>query len=274
MSSQDHPVADGLDRWTIGAIAVVAYCLANVIHEGGGHGGACLLVGGRPVTLNAIFFECDTDGLPRFAARVVSAGGSILNVIVAAGLLAITRFWQRPPSSIRFFLWLLTALNLLTAFGYLMFSGLAGFGDWAAVIDGLPGVPILRVAEVVVGCVLYFYVTAELLWRGLVPFLGADPAQRVQRAKMLTVFPYFVGGLTYVAAGVLNPYGMKLVLLSAAAASFGGTSLLVWFFRKRAAKATSGDWGSLGIAKSVGWLLAAAVVLAVFIGVLGKGVSL
>src|SRR5437016_840938 len=30
------------DRVTVGAIAIVAYCLANVIHEGIGHGGACL----------------------------------------------------------------------------------------------------------------------------------------------------------------------------------------------------------------------------------------
>ena len=30
-----------LDRWTVGAIAVIAYAVGNVVHEGLGHGGAC-----------------------------------------------------------------------------------------------------------------------------------------------------------------------------------------------------------------------------------------
>jgi len=31
-----------VDRPTLAAIAVVAFALANVVHEGVGHGGACL----------------------------------------------------------------------------------------------------------------------------------------------------------------------------------------------------------------------------------------
>lgn len=32
-------VRHGLDLWTVGAIAMLAYLLANVAHEGLGHGG-------------------------------------------------------------------------------------------------------------------------------------------------------------------------------------------------------------------------------------------
>jgi len=36
-------------------MAVLAWTIANVVHEGLGHGGACLLLGARPTMFNAIF---------------------------------------------------------------------------------------------------------------------------------------------------------------------------------------------------------------------------
>jgi hypothetical protein len=41
----------GPDIPTLVAIAVVAYAVANVVHEGLGHSGTCVLVGGRPIVL-------------------------------------------------------------------------------------------------------------------------------------------------------------------------------------------------------------------------------
>jgi len=131
------PESSALDRWTVAAIAVVAYAVGNVVHEGLGHGGACVLVGGRPQELNAIFFECSVDGLPPSAGRWLAAGGSIANLIVAAlawvTLRALPRDWGR----VRHFAWLLLAVDVLQPFGYLLFSGLGGLGDWAVVVEGM-----------------------------------------------------------------------------------------------------------------------------------------
>src|SRR5262249_25515483 len=150
---------------------------------------------------------------------------------------------------------------------------IGGFGDWAAVIAGLQGTSALRVGEAALGGVLYFIVAPRLLWVGLVPFLGADQRARVARARALTVQPYLVGGGTYVAAGVFNPMGMKLVILSAAAASFGATSLLAWYFTKRAERMDLGeaDVTALDIPRSPMWIAIAAAMLALFVGVLGPG---
>src|SRR5215472_6579920 len=105
--SMASPESSALDRWTVAAIAVVAYAVGNVVHEGLGHGGACVLVGGRPLELNAIFFECSMDGLPPSARRWLAAGGSIANLIVAAlawiALRTLPRDWGRA----RHFAWLL-----------------------------------------------------------------------------------------------------------------------------------------------------------------------
>ena len=60
------------------------------------------------------------------------------------------------------------------------------------------------------------------------PLIGTDLPQRRQRAVRLTVFPYLAGGTLSCIAGLFNPVGMLLVAISAAAASFGGTSGLAW----------------------------------------------
>jgi hypothetical protein len=67
------------DNLTIIAIAIVVTVIADVLHEGAGLGGACLLTGGHPLGLSTVHFECDSEG------RLVAAGGTVVNLI--AGLL-------------------------------------------------------------------------------------------------------------------------------------------------------------------------------------------
>jgi len=262
-----------LDPWTLGGIAVVAYALGNLVHEGLGHGGACLLVGGRPETLNAVFFSCDVEGLPASAERWLAAGGSIANLIVAGLAFLALRLLPQHRGPVRDFAWLTLALGLLMPFGYLLFSGLGGIGDWVVVIRGLRPVLLWRTLLAAAGAVLYFWLSPRILMPLLDPFLGAG-AERVPRARRLTLLPYLVGGATFLAAGALNPHGAHLVLISAAAASFGGTSLLAWYPPLFAAR-VPGSSGAppLGVPRSWAWISAAAVTLAIFVGWLGPGID-
>jgi hypothetical protein len=262
-----------LDRPTIVAIAVLAYSLANVVHEGLGHGGACLLLGARPTMFNAIFFNYDESTASDTVQRLISAAGSIVNVIVGLALIALLRSRAQLPSGSRYFLWLFTAVNLLTAFGYLLYSGIGGIGDWARVIQGAEPAIVFRLAMSAVGAVLYFVVAPRLLMPALDPFLGVDPGERTRRAKLLMLLPYFIGAATLIAAGILNPLGMQIVLISAAAASLGGTSLLAWYHRRPRHPSALAQEPPLGIARGWGWIAAAAVGLGIFVFVLGPGIG-
>jgi hypothetical protein len=110
--------SDGLpgarDLATIIAISIVAFAIANFLHEGAGHSGACLLTGGHAKALSSVHFDCSRD------SRFVSAGGTLVNVI--AGLLC----WIAPiPTAcerLKYFVWLLMTANLLQAGGYFLFS--------------------------------------------------------------------------------------------------------------------------------------------------------
>lgn len=256
----------------LGSIAVVVYALANVAHEGS-HGIACVLVGGKPLAFSATYFECDKDAVAESLLRWIPAAGSITNVLLAAlAWFALGRF-KGTPSNAKYFWWLFFTVNALQAAGYWMFSGLGNVGDWSHVIDGLEPRWIWRVLLAVVGSLAYVMVIrVSLLQLGAFVMPGEAV---VSQARRLALIPYLTGGVLYVAAGLLNPLSWKLVLISAAAASFGGTSALAWMFRlgrqpQRVAPSASEAFAP-GI--SVPWMAAALVIAAIFIGVLGPAIS-
>ena len=216
-------VAATADLWTVIAIAIVAYVFASIIHEGVGHGGACLLTGGRPLALSSVHFECDEEG------RIVAAGGTIANLVAGLGFWVASRKASRAVR-LRYFLWLSMTINLLQAGGYFLFSGVGNIGDWAVVIQGLQPSWLWRIGLIILGvCSYLLFIWIALL--ELRPFLGQMEPERLQRAKKLTLVPYLAGGILSCVAGLFNPVGMILVAISAAAASFGGTSGLAWMWQ-------------------------------------------
>lgn len=257
--------ARGRDLATIIAISIVAFATANLLHEGLGHGGACVLSGGHPRVLSTVHFECDRD------SRFISAGGTLVNLI--AGLMSwLALRWTNPTrQTLRYFLWLLMTINLLGAAGYFLFSGVGNFGDWADVIQGFNPAWFWRTALTLVGAVSYTLV----VWLSLLElrtFLGERDWRR-GGAKDLTIVPYITGGLLYTVAGMFNPVGLILVAVSAAASSFGGSSGMAWMTQCVGTKLVPRISGHpFTLPRSRVWLLAAFITAAVFIAVLGRGV--
>jgi hypothetical protein len=259
--------ASTIDIWTVVAIAAVGYVCAGILHEGIGHGGACVLTGGKPVAISTVHFECDREG------RLVAAGGTIVNF--AAGLVC----WLglrivSHATRLRYFLWLSMTINFLQAGGYFLFSGVGNIGDWAVVIQGFQPAWFWRAGLTMLGFGSYLI----FVWIALLemrPFLGQAEPERLQRAKKLTLVPYFTGGILSCVAGLLNPVGMILVAISAAAASFGGTSGLAWMwqmFRGNRIPRTAFEMPPLS--RSHGWMITAGIMGVLFIFVLGPGLKL
>jgi len=232
---------------TVIAIAIVVYAVTNMIHEGLGHGGACLLLGGRAKELSSLHFSFYEGSLSAAQSKIVSAAGCIANAVAAlVGMIAFRR-WRT------WAWWLFTAINLMMPAGYLLFSGVLKVGDWVNVCRDLPQ-GIWRPALAVTGAALYFLVV-----RFSARLLG-EPASR------LATIAYVTGGLLYCISGLFNPHGPLLIAISAAAASFGGTSGLMWFdefVKERPAQVV--------VQRSNAWLAIAAVTAVVFVAVLGPG---
>lgn len=71
---------------TVLAIGVVSFAAVTVIHEAGGHGLACLLVGGKALAVSSTELRC--DGPEDGARLVVTAAGSIANIVVGLAAMA------------------------------------------------------------------------------------------------------------------------------------------------------------------------------------------
>jgi hypothetical protein len=254
------------DLLTAIAIGLVAYIAADVLHEGVGHGGACLLSGGKPMVLSTVHFECSRD------TRLVLAGGTLANLGAACVFWALLRAARRAAGAWRYFLWMAMTINLLQAGGYFLFSGVGGIGDWAEFVKGLEPAWAWRVGLTVLGVVSY----AAFVWFALLemrPLIGSGREERAHRAARLTVFPYLAGGTLSCIAGLFNPVGMVLVAISAAAASFGGTSGLAWmaqWLKGGMIPIRTAD-APAGIARSWIWIAASGILAAVFVFVLGPG---
>lgn len=257
---------DYSDFWTVVAIAVVTTVIGDVIHEGVGHGGACLLTGGHPLALSTVHFECAGEG------KLVAAGGTIANLIAGFIFWVASRAATR-STRLRYFFWLAMTTNLYVAGGYFLFSGIANIGDWAEVIAGYHPAWVWRVLLTLAGVVTYLF----FMWISLLemrPFLGRDRVERLRRATRLTHVPYYTTGILSCIAGALNPVGPILIVISAAAASFGGGSGLAWMDEwLKGSLIPVSDFEMPPFKRSVPWIATAAILAVIFVLVLGPGLK-
>src|SRR5579872_845280 len=256
------------DALTLAAVGIVAFVVADVVHEALGHGLATLAVGGQPVLLTTSYFSSSGSW-----SRWIPAAGGIANLIVGSLFLVALRLLRPVSPHVRYFLVLGVAFNLLFAMAYPIYSGIAGFGDWAAVISGLSPAWLWRVLLVVISVVSY-YLSLLLLAVEMRPFCGSDNPEALARLRRITLIPFLWALSAACLAGALNPRGWTNILTAAApaaAAAFGLTQL-DHFSGVRSSNPSVPNAGP--ITRSLGWIAMAVAVLIFFVGVLGPGIKL
>jgi hypothetical protein len=255
----------GSNRLTIVAIAVTAYALTDLVHEVIGHGVAALLVPGVwVVSLSSVALQTTSD------SRIVAAAGSIANLLVGAGALAL--FHRRSGfAAADYFWWLFGSLNLMNGAGYPLYSAVLGSGDWEVVVRGLQPVSIWRVGLGLIGTVAYLaavWIAAAELARSV----ERDLAARTEITRL--VFPaYLAGGTLLLVAAALNPIGPSLILLSGLSSGFAamaGLTLVPRLVEQRTADVGAG----IGVVQHrPAWIVAGLVVGVSFIAVFGPGIQ-
>jgi hypothetical protein len=172
-----------------------------------------------------------------------------------------------------------TAYSLFNAAGYMPYSVLTGFGDWAALIRRFPRGISTEEHAGLIGVVLYL-VFERALRIEMGVFICTDELGWRKRAWRLVLIPYFAAGIVACIAGALSPsdqFGMKKGPITATATAFGAAiglfripSLLVRYGTAHAIRLPSEEASyasaasSPRITRSLGWIFGAAVVVAVF----------
>lgn len=253
---------------TLACLGVVAFALADQTHEALGHGLATLITGGKLVALTTCYVN-SAGGSERW----IPAGGGLANVAVGmiALALALLSILPRPSPQLRYFLVLVAAFNLFFATGYPVYSGIAAFGDWAAVISGLAPAWLWRTLLAIIG-VAGYYLSMRFVARAIHPFGSSSARPTRDRLRRITIIPFLAAvGLAFL-GGLQNPRGWAMVFsaaVPAAAASFGLTQMdHVPEAYQSNPRAPAAD----PIRRSFRWIVAASLVAVVFIAILGRGI--
>ena len=251
------------DRLTVIAIAALACILQDVLHEGLGHGVTAWLSGAHRVTMSTVALQSDID------TRWVSANGTLVNLLFAAIFWLLLLRPQRYRPATRYFLVLAMAGNLFTGTGYFIFSGVANFGDWAAVIRDLQPHWMWQLGLVVLGVASY-YASMLVVAAKLKPFLGKDESSH--RLRVLAWTPYFTDGILAGLGGLFNPLGWFYIVASALPSTLGANAGLL------SLPSMMRTWNPSEeqvhpIRRSVAWTGTAFVVALLFIFVLGRGLT-
>jgi hypothetical protein len=189
-------------------------------HEIGGHAAACAIQGGHVATIGAFYVEC--KGLLGFDNILVACAGVFVNIMLA---IAAYFFWRRATDdTARITLWLVWVSQAFVASGYFLFSGITGAGDLGIGKDGsLSHFGLtwpVQIIEIAIGGASYILLVRAAI-RALDMVVGKGPETR--RVRRLIAHVYY--GSACVAAllvGLLNPLGIFITVMSAAASSFGG----------------------------------------------------
>ena len=272
-----------INVFTVASIGIFAFGLEPIVHEILGHAVVCWLTGGKVILISSTAMQTSS------ASRLVPAAGPLANIIFGLAALALLRalttqhnanasapldaIAQRAASGAnptaavpvasgatrisltRLFLYFFAFANLFLATGYILYSGLINFGDFAAVIDGLRPAWLYRAALVIIGALGYRFGIAQAArcLASLPPRaidtstapssntiaapLPAPPLQpALHRSSPLTASPLsladarriihtacFAGGALFLLASCLNPISPRLILYDGLSGTIGLT---------------------------------------------------
>lgn len=222
------------DRLTLIALSALAYITAVGLHEHLGHTAMCIVLGSHPIEVGAFYVDCDYAGLSDLGIRLVAIAGPAVSLGIGIVCFLILRHFPSRLFTSNYFVWLLGSIGLMSASGYLFFSGISGAGDFGTTRDGVfyQVTPewLLRTVLVIVGIVSYLLVV-HLAVHEIDQYINGVGNTRIRYAHQLTLTSYLTGAIVYIAIGLLNPHGLIIVVVSAAASSLGATSGLIWMMR-------------------------------------------
>jgi hypothetical protein len=209
-----------VDWLTMAGWGAMLMPLLTMWHEIAGHAATCAALGGKVTTIGAFYVQC--SGLSDLPNALVASAGVAANVALSLTAWGCWRSAQK--DEVRLILWLVWVAEAFVAAGYLCFSGVTGVGDLGTgtlgKFLGFPWPLAWRLGETVIGIIAYVLLVRTGI-RALDAMLGTGPRTRPARRRISHSF-YIASGLSAVLVGLLNPVGLFVTIMSAAASSFGG----------------------------------------------------
>jgi len=245
------------DAKTIGAIAVIAMCIATAAHEAAGHGSACLALGGRITQLTSVYFDCSVKNF------LIAGAGPLGNIAAFVLSWLALKIAPRQAPRLRLLLLLIMAISIFWAAGYLLYSAVLNEGDNAIVAQVLFGAPDWpwRACEFALGAALYV-AGARVTALEARPFASAPG--RV--SALLRASWVWASAAACVVAALYAPD--RVAAIGQALLEIGAAAVPLRFIGTRV---RAGVGSESAIARSAPWIVSGILVFAVFAATLGRG---
>jgi hypothetical protein len=252
---------DKNDFLTVAAVAVLAMCVVTFDHEALGHGSVCLLLHGRILLLSSTLFRCSVR------SGWIDPAGPVSNLLMGTLALACLRLIPLRRLTLRLFLILVAAFSYFWEWGYLIRAMQMRFGDLYFFADFLLGHVTIwqRSIAMVVGVIL-FVATARIVSN---EFLKLWPQARVARNVARSAWVSATAGAG-IAALAYRGHGWGD--FNNALLEIGGASFPLLFIPRRD-RQVEDTRPSPVIARSSLVIVLAAIVYAVFVAYMGRGVT-
>ena len=178
---------------TVAAIALLAYASADIAHHVFGHGAACLMLGGRIISLTSVFVNCSLRG------ATIDLAGPFANLILGLVALLALRFTNRAGSAIRLLYILAAAFNLLWFALQLVSSAARRIDDWAWAMHQFHVSEPVRYGLIAIGALGYL-----LTIRVIATYMAAF-AHPAARARTIVLTAWLTAGAIACATAALRP---------------------------------------------------------------------
>jgi hypothetical protein len=224
------------------------------------HGAACLILGGRIISLTSVFVNCSLTG------ATIDLAGPFANLIVGLVALLAVRFTTRASSAVRLFYILAAAFNLLWFSLQLVFSAARRIDDWACAMHQLHVTEPARYGLIAIGALGYLLtVRAIATWMAAFAHPGA-------RARTIVLSAWLTAGAIACATAAFdhNPgITLRHAIPQALVLSIG-----LLFVPARASKLSGSGPNAAPLGFSFVWVAAAFIMGTASILLLGPGFAI
>ena len=261
-----------IDTPTLITVSAMAWAVANVCHEIVGHAGAAVVLGIPVRAVSTTTAWVDWTAIESAAqARIIDAAATPVNILTGALALAALRWLHVYSVPLRYFLWLFATVSFTMATWNMVTVALLGAGDWGEVAEGLDHAGLWTVVVVAVGVVVAI-VGYRLPLRLFLPDLRELPGLRHKIIFVPVSTMIVVQTLSVLPSPFATAPGDANHLL---ASVFAYAHLIVWaiLVNRGVGPRSSRAVDDIALNRSKSWLATGAVLIVVFVAVLGPGLG-
>jgi hypothetical protein len=182
----------------------MSYIIADIAHEAIGHGGACLIAGGKITMLTSVYFRSETHSF------ITDAFGPLTNLVIGLLLWTLLRRANHFKAYTQLLLLHTMTFNLFWFSWLCFYAGITNKGDFAFDIGGDTELLAWRIFLVVIGIIFYRTFLYLIVSVALKIFNSFKHNFSKQGLRQLFLIPYLSAGVSaLIAVSFFSPHSSE-----------------------------------------------------------------